>query len=78
MIRTRLARSAHRVQTCVICTSPIATATSLCTRDCLLTARDELEANTAERGRSDLDAVRRTALTERHSELTAAVIGWCP
>lgn len=78
MIRTLLARSARAAQSCVICASPIATATSLCTRDCLLTARDELEANTAERGRSDLDAVRRTALNERHSALTAAVIGWCP
>lgn len=78
MIRTRLARFAHPAHTCVICASPMATATSLCTRDCLLTARHELEANAAERGRSDLDVVTRNVLGERHSELTAAVIGWCP
>lgn len=78
MIRTRLGQSVRTVQTCVICRSPIATTTSLCTRDCLLAARNELEANTLERGRSDLDAVTRTALTERRSELTAAVIGWWP
>lgn len=78
MIRTRLTRSVRTVRTCMICASPIATATALCTRDCLLTARRELETNAAERGGSDLDAVTRIALTERHSELTAAVIGWCP
>ncbi len=78
MIRTRLARPVQREQACAICASPIATATSLCSRDCLLSARDELEANTAERGRADLDAAKRTAMAERHSELTAAVIGWCP
>lgn len=78
MIRTRLARSVRAVQTCAICTSPIATATALCTRACLLTARHELETNTAEQGRPDLDVVTRAELTERHSELTAAVISWCP
>jgi len=78
MIRTRLARPTHRGQTCVICASPLATATSLCSRECLLRAREELEANTAARGRADLDATKRAAMAERHSELTTAVIGWCP
>lgn len=78
MIRTRLARSVRAARTCTICASPIATVTALCSRDCLLTARRELESNAAERGRTDLDAVTRIALTERHSELTAAVISWCP
>lgn len=78
MILNRLARSVHTEPTCVICGSPSMAPTSLCTRDCLLAARHELEANTAERRRSDLDAVTRSSLTERRSELTLAVIGWCP
>lgn len=78
MIRTRLARPAPTVQTCVICASPIVTATSLCSRDCLFEARHELEANTVERERGDLDPATRTVLSTRRSLLTAAVIGWCP
>ena len=78
MIRTRLARPAPTVQTCVVCAAPILTATSLCSRDCLFGARHELEANTVERDRGDLDAATRTLLTARHSLLTTAVIGWCP
>jgi len=78
MIRTRLVRPVLEAKACVICASPLATATSLCSRDCLLSAHRELEANTAARGRPDLDAAKRTVMTGRHSELTAAVIGWCP
>lgn len=78
MIRSRLARPTQTARACLVCRSPVSTATTLCSRSCLRAARHELETTAPALSDSDLGDTVRSSLAARHRELTAAVIGWCP
>jgi hypothetical protein len=77
MKRTLMKRTDKVVQTCDVCTSLVATDATLCSRDCLVAARRELETNLTVLRTTDDDDLRVT-LSSRNAELTTAMIGWRP
>jgi hypothetical protein len=77
MKRTLMKRTDKVVQTCDVCASLVATDATLCSRDCLVAARRELETNLTVLRTTDDDDLRVT-LSSRNAELTTAMIGWRP
>ncbi|MFA9445842.1 hypothetical protein [Egicoccus sp. AB-alg6-2] len=73
-----LRRTQTRIGSCVMCGDPAPAEHSLCSRDCLVAARRELDANVASlQGRGDT-AEQQATLVERNGELSAAMIAWSP
>ena len=71
-------RSDTAVQDCVMCGEPAGVDNPLCSRDCLLEARHELDDNVALLHQQGIDGERRAALTARNGDLTSALIRWSP
>jgi hypothetical protein len=71
-------RSSATAVRCAVCDGSVAGTNPLCSRECLLEARRELDQNVAVLRLETTGPEDRVALTTRNGELTSALIGWSP
>lgn len=78
-MKIRSSKSAQAgVASCIVCKQPTGRSVPLCSRDCLLEARRERDANMVVLRQKALDGDALSALAARNGYLTSALIRWSP
>jgi predicted nucleic acid-binding Zn ribbon protein len=71
-------RSSPPTLRCAVCDATVPGPNPLCSRECLLEARREIDRNVAVLRLEATGPDERVALSARNGELTSALIGWSP
>jgi predicted nucleic acid-binding Zn ribbon protein len=71
-------RSSATTVRCAVCDETVDGSNPLCSRECLLEARREIDRNVAVLRLDTTGPDERVALSARNGELTSALIGWSP
>jgi predicted nucleic acid-binding Zn ribbon protein len=71
-------RSSATAVRCAVCDETVSGTNPLCSRECLLEARREIDRNVAVLRLEATGPDERAALSARNGELTSALIGWSP